>query len=128
MVIIQFKEASAERPQWEDVSPYERTVKTLWAQWYQQQFRDQVLCRRWEDESGSKYQIILLKNLQQTALRAHRSHTTACHRGVNKTLGALRARYYWPRLTSKVKKWARACQECGTKKNWGEKRCSPLKQ
>ena len=30
-VIIQFKKASAVRPKWEDVSPYARTVKTLWA-------------------------------------------------------------------------------------------------
>ena len=77
---------------------------------------------------GGKYQIILPRNLQETALRAHHGHTTASHRGVNKTLGALRARYYWPGLTSQVKRWVRVCHECGAKKNWGRKRRSPLKQ
>ena len=129
-VIIQFKEASASRPRWEDVSPYDRTVKALWAQWEPLEIRDQVLCRRWEEGSGTiiKYQIILPKNLQETALRAHHNHTTASHRGVNKTLGALRARYYWPGLTSQVKRWIKVCHECGAKKNWGRKRRSPLKQ
>ena len=64
-VIIQFKEASALRPMWEDVSPYDRTVKALWAQWNQLEFRNQVLCRRCEEGSGTriKYQIILPRNL-----------------------------------------------------------------
>ena len=60
-VIIQFKEASAVRPKLEDVSPYDRPVKTLFAQWDQLEFRVQVLCWRWEEESGSrtKCEIIL---------------------------------------------------------------------
>ena len=129
-VILQCKGASAVRPKWEDVSPYDRTVKALWAQWDQLEIRDQVLCRRWEEGSGTRiqYQIVLPSNLQETALRAHHNHTTASHRGVNKTLGALRARYYWPGLTSQVKRWIKICHECGAKKNWGRKRRSPLKQ
>ena len=129
-VIIQFKEASAARPSWKEVSSYDRTVKALWAQWTQLEFRDRVLCRRWEEESGTRtmYQSILPRNLQETALEAHHNHTTASHRGVNKTLGAIRARYYWPGLTSQVKKWVRVCHDCGAKKNWGKKRRSPLQQ
>ena len=68
------------------------------------------------------------ENLQETGLRAHHEHTTACHRDVNKTLGALRDRYYWPGLTSHFKKWVRACHECGAKNNWGKEKRSPLKQ
>ena len=120
-VLLQLKEASAVRPKWEGVSPYDRTVKSIWAQWDQLEIRDRVLCRKWEERSGIrvKYQIILPRNLQETALRAHHDHTTASHRGVNKTLGALRARFYWPGLTSQVKRWVRVCHECGS---------SPLKQ
>ena len=66
--------------------------------------------------------------MQETALEAHHNHTTASHRRVNKTLGAIRARYYWPGLTSQVKKWVRVCHDCGAKKSWGKKRRSPLQQ
>ncbi|KAL9964889.1 hypothetical protein ACROYT_G028596 [Oculina patagonica] len=88
------------------------------------------MCRRWEEGSGArkKYQIILPRSLQETALKAHHNHTTASHRGVNKTLGALRARYYWSGLTAQVKKWVKVCHDCGAKKNWGKTRRSPLKQ
>ena len=124
-VIIQFKKASAVRPRWEDMSAYDRTVKALWAQWNQVEFR-----WRWEEGGGGRtmYQIILPRNLQETALEAHHNHTTASHSGVNKTLGAIRARYYWPGLTSQVKKWVRVCHDCGAKKNWGKKRRSALQQ
>ena len=121
-VLIQLKEASAIRPSWKDVSSYDRTVKALWAQWNQLEFRDHVLCRRWEEGSDTRpiYLIILPRNLQEIALEAHHNHTTASHRGVRKTPGAIRARYYWPALTSQVKKWVRNFHDCDAK-NIGEK-------
>ena len=129
-VIPQFKKAGAVRPKWEDVSPRDSTVTSLWAQWDQLEIHDRVLCRIWEEESGARvsYQIILPRDLRDTALKAHHDHTTASHRGINKTLAALRSCYYWPGLTRQVKRWVRICHECGAKKNWGRKRRSPLKQ
>ena len=59
------------------------------------------------------YQIILPRNLQDTAPEDHHNHNTASQLGVNKTLRSIRARYYWPGLTSQVKKWVRACHDCG---------------
>lgn len=56
---IQCKEAGAFRPKRGDVSTCDCTVKILWAQWDQLEIRDEVLCRRWEEERGSraKYQM-----------------------------------------------------------------------
>ena len=118
-VILQFKEQSPVRPKWEDVSAYDQVVKSLWAQWAQVEIHDGVLCRRWEEGDGVRktYRIILPRNLQETALKVHHNHTTASHRGVNKTLASMKARYYWPGLTSHVNKWVRSCHECGAKKN-----------
>ena len=128
-VIIQFKEASAARPSWKDMSSYDSTVKALWAQWTQLIFRDRVLCRGWEEESGTRtmYQIILPRILQETALEAHHNHTTASDR-VNKTPGEIGAQYYWLGLTSEVKKWVSICHDCSAKKSWGKRRRSQLQQ
>ena len=68
-VISQFKETSAVRPSWEDVSSYDRTVKALWAQWNQLEFRDHVLCRRWEEGSGTEQRTRLY--FQGTCRRPH---------------------------------------------------------
>ena len=129
-VILQFKEQSPVRPKWEDVSAYDQVVKSLWAQWEQVEIHERVLCRRWKEEDGVRktYQIILPRNLLETVLKAHHNHTTASHRGVTLTLTSMKARYYWPGLTSHVKKWVRICHECGAKKSWGKKRRSPLQQ
>ena len=73
-------------------------------------------------------QIVLPEDLRQTAFEAHHSHTTASHSGVKKTLSALQSRYYWPGLTSAVHRLVARCHVCGSKKTWGKKRRSPLKQ
>ena len=73
-------------------------------------------------------QIVLPEDLRQTAFEAHHSHTTASHCGVKKTLSALQSRYYWPGLTSAVHRLVARCHVCGSKKTWGKKRRSPLKQ
>lgn len=73
-------------------------------------------------------QIVLPEDLRQTAFEAHHSHTTASHSGVKKTLSALQSRYYWPGLTSAVHRLVARCHVCGSKKTWGKKCRSPLKQ
>ena len=58
----------------------------------------------------------------------HHNHTTASHRGINKKLASIRARYYCPGLTSQVKKCFSICHEWGAKKSWGKNQNSLLQQ
>ena len=129
-VIIGWKKAGERKPSWEEVSPQNRAVKALWSQWDRLVFRNGALCRKWESDMGDQTtdQIVLPEDLQQTTFEAHHSHTTASHHGVKKTLSALQSRYYWPGLTSAVHRLIARCHVCGSKKTWGKKRCSPLKQ
>ena len=127
---MQLKKSANERPKWPDVSDRIPTLKALWSQWDRISFRDKVLCRRWESESGDRvaYQIVLPESLRETALKAHHNHTTASHRGVNKTLGSLRRRYYWPGLTSQTYRWVTRCHDCSAKKTCRRKHRAPFKQ
>ena len=129
-VIIGWKKASERKPLWEDVSPQSRAVKALWAQWDRLLFRNGVLCRKWESDLGDQTtnQVVLPESLRQTAFEAHHSHMTASHRGVRKTKSALQSRYYWPGLTSAVHSLVTRCHVCASKKTWGKKRRTPLKQ
>jgi len=127
---IKAKESCAERPCWEDVSMKSSAFKALWSQWSRLEVREGVLHRKWENETGDKvtYQLVLPESLRETALHAHHNHTTASHRGIQRTIHALRLRYYWPGLTSQTHRWVRGCHECGAKKNFGKKRRAPLQQ
>ena len=78
--------------------------------------------------SGRRTRFILPRNLQETVLNVNHNHTTASHWGVNKTIASMKARYYWPGLTSHVKKWVTICHGCAAKKSWEKKRRSPLQQ
>ena len=80
------------RPKLEDVSPYDRPVNTLLAQWasWSSEFKYYVGDGKRKVVPEPSARSSSPENLQETALRAHHKHTTACHRDVNKTLGALR--------------------------------------
>ena len=109
------------------LSPRSRGVKALWDRLL---FRNSVLCRRWENDVGDQItnQVVFPDTIPETAFEAHHSHTTASHRGVLKTINALQSRYYWPELTSEVCRLIAICHVCGSKRIWGKKRRSPLKQ
>ena len=99
-VVIGWKEAGREKPSWEDVFSRSCVIKTLWSLL----FRNSVLCRKWESDGGDEMidHVILSESLRRTAFEAYHIHTTTSHRGVRKTLSALRSRFYLPGLTSAV--------------------------
>jgi len=92
---IELEKSIKERPQWADVSKKSPTLKALWSQWDRLSFRDGVLCRRWERDNDERvaHQILPPERLGETALQAHHNHTTASHRGVNKSLNSRRHHY-----------------------------------
>ena len=59
-VMLNLKQSYSKRPLWETESPCSKIVKVLWAQRERLEVKDQVLCRRWEEESRTQcsYQIV----------------------------------------------------------------------
>ena len=89
---IELKRSANKRPECAEVSEKSPASKSLWSQWDQFSFRNDVLYRKWESQRGDRvtYHVVLPESLQETALRAHHNHTTASHRVVHETLSALR--------------------------------------
>ena len=48
------------------------------------------------------------------------------HLGVEKTLGHIRERFYWPSYHNDVCNWCKTCSECAAKKTPAPKRRAPL--
>ena len=48
------------------------------------------------------------------------------HLGVDKSLGKLKERFYWPGHSNDVKKWCAICASCATRKSGGPTRRGPL--
>ncbi|XP_058449045.1 uncharacterized protein LOC131429006 [Malaya genurostris] len=50
------------------------------------------------------------------------------HLGAEKTLAALRERYYWPRMSSEVKRFCRRCLTCQTSKATNQNTTAPMNE
>lgn len=76
-----------------------------------------ILCRIWESGNGStSLQMVVPKVLRTEILNQLHNAKSAGHLGREKTLGKLRARYYWPGMTSDVSRWCQTCILCQRRK------------
>ncbi|KAK3740332.1 hypothetical protein QZH41_000887 [Actinostola sp. cb2023] len=116
--LIHWKETTAERPAWAEVSAESCAVKAYWSQWARVQLHDGVLYRRWETDSGEdvQWQLVVPRMLSPEVLRAMHDAKTAGHLGVSKTLGRVRQRFYWHRCSQTVRYWCRRCDLCAARK------------
>ena len=127
--IISKMEACKDRPKWEDISMESTSVKTLWAQWKRLELRDDILYRKWEDDSGKhvSWQLVVPTVYRPDVLRELHDAVTAGHLGVNKTLSRVRERFYWPGVGLSVKDWCRKCHQCCARKRPPKSFKAPMK-
>ncbi|KAK3728413.1 hypothetical protein QZH41_020432 [Actinostola sp. cb2023] len=116
--LIHWKETTAERPAWAEVSAESCAVKAYWSQWARVQLHGGVLYRRWETDSGEdvQWQLVVPRTLRPEVLHAMHDAKTAGHLGVSKTLGRVRQRFYWHRCSQTVRDWCRRCDLCAARK------------
>ncbi|TRY57025.1 hypothetical protein DNTS_023931, partial [Danionella cerebrum] len=50
------------------------------------------------------------ESLKETVLKYYHDHPTAGHLGMTKTLARLRHRFFWPKMSSEVKKYVSSCK------------------
>ena len=87
------------RPGWNEVSVEGGDVlKSYWAQWDNLILESGVLYRWWQtpNKTSRVRQFVASHALQSKIFRHLHGHTFGGHLGVNRTLVALRERYYWP--------------------------------
>ena len=73
---------------------------------------DGVLCRTFHpsSSSGGHLQVVIPDILKQTVLQ--QLHNQSGHLGLQKTLGKLKERYYWPGYEADVATWINECKQC----------------
>lgn len=115
--IIAWKESCPSRPAWKDVSTENKAIKTYWSQRDHLSLQNGVLCQRWESEAGDevRWQLVMPSSLRNDVLQELHTEETAGHLGVNKTLGRVKERFYWPGCTKDVKDWCRSCDLCASR-------------
>ena len=117
--IIEAKEKSGCRPDWDEGSSRAGTAKVYWSQWDQLGMRDTVLTQHWESKDGQdiKWQVILPFELCETMLEELHRGKGGGNFGINCTLARLKARYYWCGMAGDVRASCHKCDICAKRKS-----------
>ena len=91
-------------------------VRDLLQQWPRLSLLDGVLVRRMQDSNTQElYQQIVVPLSERQSVWGT-LHTSAGHLGTERTLYALRRRFYWPRMERCNQEWVAACERCSLRK------------
>ena len=124
--IYRWKKASPVRPDLPGGSS--RVMRSLWTQWNSLEMEDQVLVRRViSDKPGEVVkQVVVPGCLIHEILAELHNGPTGGHLCYDKTLGKVRARFYWTGQSRDVKTWCSACLVCAQSKLPTRKPRAPL--
>ena len=127
--VIGWKNASVDRPKWEDVSHLDADCKTYWSQWNRLVVRNGILYRRWvcEKTDSDLFELVVPETWRNDIVKMFHADPGAGHLGVKRTLERIRSRAYWPRVTETVKRFCERCEQCQRKKAPAKSPRSPMK-
>ena len=97
--------------------------------WDQLIIKDDLLWRLFEnnDGTGCTLQLVIPNSMKSAVLHDVHEGVLGGHLGVDKSLGKLKERFYWPGHYNDVQRWCATCVSCATRKPGGVKRRGPLK-
>ncbi|VDI22567.1 Hypothetical predicted protein [Mytilus galloprovincialis] len=99
------------------ISTSDQDLSTLLKQWELLDVIDDILYRRWENSDGTSYQqLVAPKRIRGEILRLLHDCRTAGHFGRDRTLAKVRARFYWPGMTTDITRWCQTCLLCQQRK------------
>ena len=125
--ILHHKEAGS-KPAVGELGAPAHSARRLLQIWDQLVVCKGVLCRHFCPPDGStpSLQIVVPEVLRQEVLHDLHEGVMGGHLGVDKTLGRLKERFYWPGHYNDIKEWCNDCGTCATRKNPSQKSRAPL--
>lgn len=71
-----------------------------------------VLYRYSAENDTEEAQLVVPAHKRKQVLAEYHDSETACHDGVDRTLGRIRLRYYWPGMRKTVLEYVKSCVDC----------------
>ena len=91
------------------------------------QEKDGLLYRKWMTRTGETFCVVLPDQLVKSVIKQFHDGDTGVHPGQNRTIQAIRDKYWWPRLKSDIINYVRQCDHCARKKpvRWAKPASKP---
>ena len=114
--VLRSKEKN-ERPPKETLINCAQNVKTLYNQWDLLEIKHGVLYKRYMREEHSYLTLVAPESMRRDIFTELHQNRTAGHFGRDRTVEAIKRRFYWPNIGETVQRWCTACDLCA--------RCKP---
>ena len=123
--LLRAKETSTKPVVPDKADPKYRKLVQIWDQLI---LRDGLLWRYFEDVrgTGGVYQLVVPLSLKEVVLKGVHEGVAGGHFGVEKSLGKLKERFYWPGHYNDIHNWCSTCSDCVARKTRGPRRKAPL--
>lgn len=117
--ILELKAKYENKPPKNEILGYSNAVKTLWSLWESLEVHNDTLYNKWiTDNTPQCYilQLVAPQHLKSIIFKELHSNHTAGHLGREKTLLSIRRRFYWPGMSSDIRRWCKQCSACAKSK------------
>ena len=116
------------KPSLESIKGCDPKYRKLVQIWDQLVIKDELLWRLFENRDGTECirQLVVPSSLKTEVLHDVHEGVLGGHLGIDKSLGKLKERFYWPGHYNDVKQWCATCVNCATRKTAGPTRRGPL--
>ncbi len=95
----------------------------LLREWNRLELKNGILYRKRQGVTGVTHQLVLPRQLRDIVLES--LHNDMGHLGIERTLDLVRARFYWPKMSSAVERKVKTCDRCVRRKTPPE-RAAPM--
>ena len=127
--MIRLKLQSENKPLKSVIMQGQGDVITLWNQWEVLQVHDGLLYRQTENDQGAKFlQLLAPREIRDKIFFHLHEQRYAGHLGRDRTIEAIKKRFYWPGMAVDVARWCKECQVCARGKPGPGKGKSALQQ
>ena len=127
--ILRLKQLYTDKPKKSEIQQVHKDLITLWHQWEILKVYNDLLYREIEDDLASnQLQLLAPREIRDTIFTHLHEQRYAGHLGRDRTLTAIKKRFYWPGMSEDVARWCQECQLCARRKPGPGKGKSALEQ
>ena len=114
--IIQLKDRFDVKPSREFVENVSSGCRTLWGLWELLEVKDNLLYYKWHYEDRIRLLLVAPSEIRMTIFKELHSNRTAGHFGRDKTISAIKRRFFWSGMRKDIKRWCKECDLCARAK------------
>ena len=129
--IIKLKLECNDHPDKQMYAEADHTTLCLYHQWSYLEIHSDLLYRKWipiNPDEQEHMQIVVPITLRKEILHLLHTHKTGGHLGIQKVLGKLRQKFYWPGHKADIERFCRDCAVCQATNPSSNPKKAPLQQ